>query len=408
MASPSTDLSEWLRTVQQRQPVAAKLLSVPPEVQVQQGYFHTLREICHQPQTWTGTAELAIADAERFRNSLKDMSNIVLTGSGSSEYVGDCVRLPLQSDLGVTVTVVGGGSLVTHGVRAIPPARPALLVLVARSGDSPESSGALALFLGIDRDVNHLAITCNAKGRLASEFPHSSKVSVFTLDDITNDRSLVMTSSFTNLVLAARFLGYLSRIEEYRSLCGRLSKIAENILVEDMGTIAQVAASPFRRAVFLGSGNRVGSAREAALKMLEMTAGRIPTLCESYLGFRHGPMSFAHDDTLIVCFLSSDPTLRAFELDLVRELNDKDLGLSKLVVGENIPAEILKKDDVAIDCAGLAAVGDDNAPVIDVLVAQLLGFFRCLHEGLRPDAPSDGIINRVVQSFTMHVPEHHQ
>jgi D-galactosamine 6-phosphate deaminase/isomerase len=43
--------------------------------------------------------------------------------------------------------------------------------------------------------------------------------------------------------------------------------------------------------------------------------------------------------------------------------------------------------------------------LIDVIVAQLLGFFRCLREGLRPDSPSEsGIINRVVQSFTLHVP----
>ena len=37
------------------------------------------------------------------------------------------------------------------------------------------------------------------------------------------------------------------------------------------------------------------------------------------------------------------------------------------------------------------------------VVGQLLASFRCLHAGLRPDAPSDeGVINRVVQSFTIH------
>ena len=53
----------------------------------------------------------------------------------------------------------------------------------------------------------------------------------------------------------------------------------------------------------------------------------------------------------------------------------------------------------------LRELGDQNAPIIDAVVGQLLGFFRCLDEGLPPDSPSeDGIINRVVQSFTLHQP----
>jgi tagatose-6-phosphate ketose/aldose isomerase len=160
----------------------------------------------------------------------------------------------------------------------------------------------------------------------------------------------------------------------------------------------------FRRAVFLADSNRFGGAREGALKMLEASAGRIATMSETYLGFRHGPMSFAHDDTLIVCFLSSNPSLRAFESDLLQELDRKELGFAKVVVGEGIPKEVLRKGDLAIECPGLAQVGDENASVIDVLVSQLLAFFRSQYEDLHPDAPSDGVINRVVQHFQMHVP----
>jgi tagatose-6-phosphate ketose/aldose isomerase len=116
-------------------------------------------------------------------------------------------------------------------------------------------------------------------------------------------------------------------------------------------------------------------------------------------------MSFAHQDTLIVCFLSSDPLLRAYEADLLQELNDKELGLLKVIVGQDVPQELVRSNDVVIECPGLAAVRDDNSPVIHVLVGQLLAFFRCLEEGLHPDSPSaDGVINRVVQSFKLHVP----
>src|SRR5439155_1405828 len=180
---------------------------------------------------------------------------------------------------------------------------------------------------------------------LARTFRDHPRVRVIELEDSTNDRSLVMTSSFTNLVLAARFLGMLNVPERYRALCENLSRAGRELLRRHFGTLARVGACGFRRAVYLGSGPRLGAAREAALKMLEMTAGSVATLCESYLAFRHGPMSFAHDDTLIICFLSSGPTLRAYESDLLREVDEKELGLSKLIVGESIPLQLLRKND---------------------------------------------------------------
>jgi len=106
---------------------------------------------------------------------------------------------------------------------------------------------------------------------------------------------------------------------------------------------------------------------------------------------------------LVVCFVSSDPRLRAYESDLIRELDRKELGLAKVIVGENVPARLCRQGDTVIECPGLAEIGDENAPVLDVIVGQLLATFRCLEEGLRPDAPSEsGVIHRVVESFPVH------
>ena len=400
MSDSQVELNQWLKTLEKAQPLAHKLLSASPETQKKDGYFHTLREICQQPLTWLTTADQLTRNVAKLQASLAGVKSIVLTGSGSSEYVGDCVRLELQNRLGIPVSVVGGGTLVAHGQHAVLPNRPALMVSIARSGDSPESFAALSLFLNSDPQIRHLVRTCNEKGKLAAAA--SPQVTVLTLDDSTNDRSLVMTSSFTNLVLAARSLAYVAEPDRYKSICNNLSQIASHVLLHDLGSLAAIAETPFRRAVFLADSNRYGAAREGALKMLEATGGRVATMSETYLGFRHGPMSFAHNDALIVCFLSSDPSLRAFESDLLHELQQKELGMAKVVVGEDIPADLLRERDVTIECPGLKAVGDHSAPVIDVLVSQLLAFFRSQHEGLHPDAPSDGVINRVVQSFQMH------
>src|SRR5262249_47994458 len=123
----------------------------------------------------------------------------------------------------------------------------------------------------------------------------------------------------------------------------------------------------------------------------------------TYLGVRHGPLSFIHPDTLLVCFLSSDPLLRAYESDLIRELDRKRLGRAKVIFGERIPRELLREGDTGIDLPGLAEIGDQYAPVLDVVVGQVLAFFRSLAEGLHPDSPcATGSINRVVEPFPLH------
>jgi len=389
--------------IAQSQDSVAELFARSSEEQQHLGYFHTLREICQQPSTWTHTSELMVQSTPALLHRLEGISSLTLTGSGSSEYAGDCVRMVLQKELGVNVQAVAGGALLTHGTQALPVGRPALMVSLARSGDSPESVGALALMLKTEPELGHLVLTCNPKGSLANAFRTDPRVVTITLDDRTNDRSLVMTSSFTNLVLAARFLGLLLDPSRYESICTALAHSASAFLQTQVDALAQVANAPFRRVLFLGSGARFAAAREAALKMLEMTAGRVTASCETYLGLRHGPMSAVHDNTLVVCFLSSEARLRAYEADVLQELAHKQLGLYRLIAGGRVPRELIGAKDVVIPYEHAEDLGDDSLPVLDVIVGQILALFRCLGEGLRPDAPSaSGVIQRVVQGFPLH------
>jgi tagatose-6-phosphate ketose/aldose isomerase len=393
----------WLAEIAHRQAEAAALLRRPEEEQRRRGYFHTLREILQQPATWLATGCHLASISDELLPIVDGAATLVLTGSGSSEYAGDCVRLPLQNRLRIPAQTIGGGVLLTHGGRAIAPPRPGLMVSLARSGDSPESVEAISIVVETEPDFRHLVITCNTQGRLATTYRDDPRVKVVLLADRTNDRSLVMTSSFTNMVLASSFLGSLSTPGQYIALVRELAQKADELLTTHFDTLAAVARRDFHRAVFLASGSRLGAARESALKMVEMTAGNVTAMSETYLGLRHGLMSAVHANTLIVCFLSSQPLVRAYECDLVRELNEKELGMAKVIFGEGIPRDLAQTGDVTIDLSGLAALGDDNMPVLDVILGQLLGLFRSMKEGLQPDTPStDGIINRVVQEFKLH------
>lgn len=403
MDTASVSQTDWLQALVKRQSKAAELFGRLEPEQKRRGYFHTLHEICQQPWTWLRTCDRLISFQKPLRASLEGVRCLVLTGSGSSEYAGECVSSALQNDLAVWTQSIGGGTLLAHRGGVLPFGRPGMLVSVARSGDSPESRAAVELLMEEEPGFRHIVVTCNEAGGLATAWNGSGKVLVITLPKETNDQSLVMTSSFTNLLLAVRFLGMLHRPQEYRELVSRLGCIASELIQSRFDALAKAAVLDFRRVVYLSSAANSGACREAALKMLEMTAGRVTALSETYLGFRHGPMSFAHDDTLLVCFLSSKPSLRAYELDLMRELDRKKLGLCKLIVGEAVPGDVVRDGDVVIECPGLSQIADEDTAAIHVVAAQLLAFFRCLHEGFRPDSPSeDGVISRVVASFPLH------
>ncbi len=401
-------LQHLLEEIRSQSPSFQALLEPPAADQRKRGYFHTLREICQQPLTWEDTTGRVIGYRETLKKALASITqepkgSMLLTGSGSSFYVGACLAPLLQKELAIAVRAVPAGTLLINPNAYLVPDQPALVVSLARSGDSPESCGLVDSLLATHPECAHLVITCNPTGRLATCYQKEPRVSTMVLNESTCDRSLVMTSSFTNLLLAARFLGMLDDGLAYQRLGRALSAMALQILKGHSERFAEVAEMEFRTTVFLGSKGRYAAAQEGSLKMLEMTAGKVTSLAESYLGLRHGPMSAIGHQTLIVGSLSSDPLARAYEVDLIEELIRKKIGAGKLLLGETIPTSLVGDGDHALTLPGFKAVGDENATVIDVLIAQLLSFFRCLSLGLSPDRPSpDDVIRRVVETFRIH------
>jgi len=368
------------------------------------GYADTLREILQQPATWTETANLLADPAAReaLQAALSPQpAHVVLTGSGSSMYIGECLAPLLQRGMGVPVQAIAAGTLLTHWRDVLPPGE-GLLISLARSGDSPESGGVVSRLLADAPDYRHLVITCNADGKLATHYRHEPRVTVLVLDERTNDRSLVMTSSFTNLLLAGMGLAKQNPDEVSSAAVNSLANGVQGLLDAQTDALAAIAGGEFSSVLYLGSGGALGAAHESALKMLEMTTGAVVTRAETYLGLRHGPMSSLDDKTLVVAFLSPEPAVRAYEYDLLRELSRKQLGMTRVLVGTGIAIDVLGPSDLAVE---LPDPGDNDGGLLllaDVVVGQLLAFFRCLQLGQKPDTPSQGVLTRVVGHFPLH------
>ena len=370
-----------------------------------QGWRNTLAEIFQQPELWRQTAEFSASLAGRRLEQIRRNRFLVLTGSGSSHYVGECIAPAIQRGAGRAAQALGSGELLLAKSDLLPLQRPLLLVSFARSGSSPESTALISACLRREPSIEHLVVTCNPSGKLAQQWGGGveRRVTVDVLDPRTCDKSLVMTSSFTNLALAGLVLGYAESPQTYLRHAATLVGVGLDLLEGWLDRIESIARQPFARMIALGSGGQFGTARESALKMLEMTDGRVSTQAESWLGFRHGPMCAFRQDCLLLLFVSGEPAKRAYQLDVLQEIRQKGLGGTVVAVGREIPRELLSDRDLLVDPPALAELPDEWAAIGGTVVGQLLGFFRCLEEGLQPDQPAgSGAISRVVPEFRLY------
>ncbi len=337
----------------------------------------THAEIFQQPEIWPDTVRRVRAAG------LQPVTAPILTGAGTSAYAGIAIEAAWPGSRAVAST-----ELFLDVRRFLAPE--GAVVSLARSGDSPESIAVVEKVQRALPGVRHVAITCNAEGKLANR----KGVEAILLDPRTNDRSLVMTSSYSNMVLAGITL---ARAEE-------AERVVPELCNTDPAALEQKARAwgerPPQRAVALASYPLFGAAREACLKMLEMTAGRVIALAETYLGLRHGPLSVVDADTVVLCFLSSDAERRRYEVDLVGELRAKNIG-RLIALGAPATTERGLFHDVVETPA--ARLPDHFRTPAEIVFPQLLAYHFSLALGLDPDNPSPaGVINRVVQGVTIY------
>src|SRR5215467_9290092 len=95
--------------------LVSSVLSMPVGEQQAGGFRHTLREIWQQPDLWEVTARQFGSLAKTLRGRLAKANAIVLTGSGSSQYAGECLAHPLQAATGLPVQVVSSGEFLLLG-----------------------------------------------------------------------------------------------------------------------------------------------------------------------------------------------------------------------------------------------------------------------------------------------------
>ena len=369
----------------------------------------TLSEIYQQPATWEKTCRQIAEHKDELKKFIDqvitcDDFDVVLTGAGTSEFVGNALFPHLTRLLNHKVKSYGTTDIVATPEAYLSRTKPTLLISFGRSGNSPESVGAIDAAEAVCDHVYHLFVTCNKDGALSKRAATTDNCYAINLTDETHDQSFAMTSSFSNMYLATYLCFHLDELDAVTAQVKAIMEAGQNFLDKQYDAVQKIVNEyDFNRIVYLGSNTLKGTSQESALKMLELSAGRVVTMYDTPLGFRHGPKSIINDDTITVVYLSDDAYTRQYEVDLIKEMS----GQRK---GNKIVAVMSKADDAVSALVDYTIVYGLDGNVENVLLgldyilfAQTLAVLKSLALGITPDNPCPtGEVNRVVKGVTLY------
>ncbi|WP_162652952.1 SIS domain-containing protein [Lentilitoribacter sp. Alg239-R112] len=357
--------------------------------------FDTEQEIAAQPDIWNAWARTLPATALKIREWIEKRrpDEIWLCGAGTSAFIGDSIAMSLDrrcSD--IPVRSIPTTDLVAQPKNFFRKGLKPLVISFGRSGNSSESVGTLNLMDTLAPDADRLNITCNKDSALANrKAVGSGELQVIILPEDCHDSGFAMTSSYTTMLLTAMACLDNSPLEGLTSRVEALAKNARSILSHDLDL------SRPERAVFLGSGAFTGTARESALKVLELTVGHVVTSWDSTLGFRHGPKAVVDNQTAIYIFLSSDPLTRRYDQDVATEIREQFPTIPVTTIGQ--PLQGSDTPDIGFE-TGLEDVW--NTPIA-VLIAQRLSVAWSKSLDLNVDDPFAGQnLTRVVSNVRLY------
>lgn len=370
----------------------------------QHGAIHTAKEICQQPKIWRDLLQLLSQrqpQIETFLTPLLADPNlvIILTGAGSSAFGGVALAPWLREQTIRNVYAYGTTEIVADPLQYLSTHKKTLIVSFARSGNSPESVATVKLADQIVSDCYHLFLTCNPNCALtdyANQKNNAQRIFQLVLPEGTHDLGFAMTSSISSMILATLLLlGGINTHQAYDAVM-KIATICEHQLLNWQTITKQLAKKNHERVIYVGSSCFTGTAQEAALKILELTAGKIATRFDSILGLRHGPKFMINEKSLVVCFFSNDAYIHQYDIDLFNELKHDRIATDVLALSgqQSTHKQILSVDCHLSDCWLIFPY---------LVFAQMLAFEKSLSVGLTPDNPCPtGEVNRVVKGVTIY------
>jgi glutamine---fructose-6-phosphate transaminase (isomerizing) len=343
----------------------------------------TLTEILSQPETWRQClSELESSGAiGEILEEAKSRTEWTFIGCGSSFYLAEAAAASWTLLTGLRARAVPASEILLFPGMSVHAPENAQAVVISRSGRTSEAVKA-AQVLSQEHRLPTLGVTCAADSQLEEACDNTIRLLA------ADEKSMVMTRSFSSMLLALQVLaGEKSGKTEIAS---SLERMADHFAGRVRAFSAQVEEFVARHSladyVFLGQGPFYALAREASLKITEMSCSYSRAF--HTLEFRHGPKAIVSPTTCLTFFLS-ESGLHA-ESEVLAEMHD--LGGVTIVICNRANDVIRRSSDfvfeLALDGAELATLAAFIVP------AQLLGYFTGVKKNLNPDEPKN--LSRVV------------
>ena len=369
----------------------------------------TLKEIYQQPKTWLKTLNQIKESRQAIQSFIDkvikcDDFDVILTGAGTSEFVGNALYSYLNKKLNYKVKSYGTTDIVATPENYLSRTKPTLLISFGRSGNSPESIGAVDAASAVCSNLYNLFSTCNKNGALSKMAGELDNCYAINLTEETHDQSFAMTSSFSNMYLAAYLCFNLDNLDEKSLVLNQVASSTQNFLDNNFEVAYKIVSEyNFERIVYLGSNTLKGISQESSLKMLELTAGKTVAVFDTPLGFRHGPKSIINDSTLTVVYVSNDEYTYKYDLDLIKEISSQRKNNKLVVVSDKHSEEIATLADYTLSYDINENVNNAELGLAYITFAQTLAVLKSLSLNLTPDNPCpSGEVNRVVKGVTLY------
>jgi glutamine---fructose-6-phosphate transaminase (isomerizing) len=344
---------------------------------------HTWNEILSQGTVWQSVVQESresrvIADILRASKGKREW---LFIGCGTSFYLAEAAAISWMALTGQPARAVPASEVLLFPKLLQAERTDLQAVVISRSGKTSEAVRAASV-LRQDLRIATVGITCAENSELDRACDNSIVLRA------ADEQSTVMTRSFTSMLLTLQALaacraGNLHFIDTLGAMAEgftpRISAIAEQF--EKF-----VPVHTFADYAFLGQGPYHGIAREAALKVMEMSCSYSQFF--HALEFRHGPKAIVSPATCLTFFIS-DSGQKA-ETEVLEDM--KELGGVIVSVCNRATAEIRRASDLVVE---LEVAGDEIARLSPSIVpCQLFGYFTGLRKGLNPDQPKN--LTRVV------------
>lgn len=368
----------------------------------QDGGLLTLQSICSQPQIWQAGFDIVQQhreEIESFWRGLGDKPlNVILCGAGSSLSAARVAASWLRQQTGHNIRVLASTDIVVKPELYLEN-QPTLLVSITSSGSTPESVAVLELAERYIDECHHLFIVNDPQGELPKRSLQQPKTLYIPAPAGTKNGSFAAAAEFTLPIWYLLLIFLPQQWARAEQALHIYRHGARYFLSQQMATLQELAQSEMPVVISLGSSSLQYIAADASLKLLEMCNGLQATDDFSPLAFRHGPKLIVNQPVTVVNYLSPDPEILRYDLDMAAELKAQRHPQGKIIgIYANQDPRVAQACDqyLHFDAAELTRLPEVFSGLLYVIFAQMLGLLRARHLGVRADMPSnDGKVAKV-------------